>query len=264
MISEEFLEEASCIAVDAAKAAGAVLLQNFRKKLVIEIKDDNPKNLVTNVDKECDVVIQDIIKKRFPEHGIVSEESEPNPKEYTWYVDPLDGTTNFSRGCNFFCTSIALAKGNEVLVAVIYNPIYSELYSAVKGKGAFLNGEKISVEDTSKLIQAVISCEFSYSNELTKKMAALATQLGPLTKSMHINGSGALSMCQVALGVSDCHIDGSSTAWDYAAAALIVREAGGKVTDFTGNEWIPKSKNIVGSNNLLHEAVLDQIRKAYK
>ncbi len=262
---KDFLAEAEDAALKAAMEAGKAVLERFGAGLEIATKKSNPRNLVTNADMESDSIIKRFLNERFPGHGIVSEESEPTEGEYTWYIDPIDGTTNYSRGVNYFCVSIALAKGDELLVGVLYNPATSELYSAVKGRGAFLNSRRLSVSSPGGFDQAMIYCDLGY--ELDEREKALAImKLMVSGKSLRVKGSGALAVCELAAGQADVYFDLSSTSWDYAAATLLVREAGGTVIDFSGNDWSPRVTNgIIGSaSKPLGNVILEKVRSVLK
>ncbi len=260
----DFLAEAQRVAVAAAKEAGKILIKYQFHGLKISFKEGNVKNLVTNADKEADAVIRGIILKNFPEHGIVSEEDKPvKGNQYTWYVDPLDGTTNYSKGGNYYCVSIALAKGSELLIGVIYNPVTSELYVAIRGRGAFLNSSKISTSSTGSLEQALVCLDLASNEEERKNALETMQKLALDAKSIRIKGAGALSMCEVATGRADAYIRMGSSAWDYAAGALVLREAGGIVTDLSSIPWEPSSKAVLAAvTESLHSRIIKKLGEA--
>ncbi len=260
----EFLDRALDVAVAAAKEAGKILVKRQFNGLQVGFKDGNVKNVVTNADTEADAIIRGIILKNFPEHSIISEEDAPKKgNEYTWHVDPLDGTTNYSKGANYYCVSIALAKGSELLLGVIYSPVTSELYTAISGKGAFLNGKKISTGSTNSLEQALVCVDTAYVDAERKKAVEVLQKLLPNVKSIRIKGAGALTLCEVAAGKADAYIRMGSSAWDYAAGTLILREAGGIVTD-TGNvPWELNSKTILAAvTEELHGKIIENLQEA--
>ncbi len=261
----DFLEQALGIAVAAAKEAGKIQLKHYNSGLKISIKGSNPRDMVTNADKEADALIRRLLQESFPDHAIVTEEDEPQKgNEFTWYVDPIDGTSNYIRGANYFCVSIGLARGSELLLGVVYNPLTSETYTAQKGNGSFLNGKRINVAKTGELGSAVVCCDFGYDNERRKIMLRLMEQIILEVKSIRFKGSGALAMCELAQGAVDAYVYPKSSPWDYAAASLIIREAGGKVTDFEGKEWQLDSANVVVTNGFIHPIMLEKIRAALK
>ncbi len=261
----DFLKEAEAVAIKAAKEAGKVLLKHYRQKLTIAVKGNNPKDVVTNADTEADKIIGEILTARFPYLKIISEENDVrksanNANEPVWYVDPIDGTTNYSRGSSYFCVSIALAKGKELLVGVIYDPLASELYSAAKGKGAFLNGKRINVSELSEMQQAMILSDLGYIEE--KRQTTLSI-IGVLmaAKGIRLKGSGALAMCEIASGHAEGYIHIGSKPWDYSAATLILRAAGGTVTGLNGADWFPDvTDGIIASNKALSKKLLENVR----
>lgn len=258
----DFLKEAETVAIKAAKEAGKVLLKHYRQNLTITVKGNNPKDVVTNADMEADKVIGEILATGFPDLRIISEENDvrESANEPVWYIDPIDGTTNYSRGSGYFCVSIALANGKELLVGVIYDPLASELYSAAKGRGAFLNGKRINVSETSKLQQSMILSDLGYIEE--KRQTTLSI-IGALraAKGIRLKGSGALAMCEIASGHAEGYIHIGSKPWDYSAAALILREAGGVVTDLKGADWFPDvTDGIIATNWALAKELLGKVR----
>ncbi len=249
--SSDILAEAQKVAVAAAKEAGKIVLNYYETNMEVSTKQGNPRNLVTAADTEADALIRRIILKAFPDHSIVSEEDEPQKgSEYTWYVDPLDGTTNYTRHISYFCVSIALAKGKELLVGVIYNPVTSEFYTAKAGEGAFLNGRALRTSNTSDLAQSFVCMDFAYDNAERQRAAAALKRLVMSVKSIRVKGSGALASCEVASGKAEGYVRMGSTPWDYAAGALIIREAGGAVTDLDGKGWEPESRRVIAASSV--------------
>ncbi len=259
----EFLDRALEVAVAAAKEAGKILVKRQFNGLKVGFKEGNVKNVVTNADTEADAIIRGIILKSFPEHSIISEEDAPKKgSEYAWHVDPLDGTTNYSKGANYYCVSIALAKGSELLVGVVYSPVTSELYTAIRGKGAFLNGTKISTGSTNSLEQALVCLDTAYINAERKKAIEVLQKLLPNVKSIRIKGAGALTLCEVATGRADAYIRMGSSAWDYAAGTLILMEAGGIVTDINGIPWQLDSKTVFAAlTEELHGKIMKNLQE---
>src|SRR3989338_11144878 len=158
------------VAVEAAREAGKILAMRQLQGLKISFKDRRGRSIVTNADMEADSLIRRIILKSFPGHSIISEEDKPVlGNEYKWYIDPLDGTTNYSMGTGYFCVSIALAKGSQPIVGVIYSPALDELFTAVHGKGAFLNGIRIRPNSTANLKRALVSLDVAYLESERKR-----------------------------------------------------------------------------------------------
>ncbi len=259
----DFLAEAQKVAVAAAKEAGKIILDYYETSIKVSTKQGNPRNLVTAADKEADALIRRIILEAFPDHSIVSEENEPKRgNEFFWYVDSLDGTTNYTRHVSYFCVSIALAKGKELLVGVIYNPVTSEFYTATVGGGSFLNGKALKTSNASDLEQSFVCMDFSYDNAERQRAAAALKQIVMRVKSVRVKGSGALAVCEVASGKAEGYVRMGSTPWDYAAGAVIVREAGGKVTDLDGKDWEPESMGVIAaSSGKIAELLLAKVKE---
>ncbi len=262
---EDFLAKAQAVAVAAAKEAGKVLMLHFRHQLSIEFKGGSIRNLVTNADRAADSIIQKRIRKAFPGHGIASEESAPTDGEYVWHIDPLDGTTNYSRGSNQFCVAIGLRRGKQLLVGVVYNPVASELYTAITGRGAFLNGKRIAVSEVPKLNSSIVYCDMGYEDNERKKMLQILNGIAFHVKSIRCRGCGALTTADVAAGRADCYLRAASTPWDYTASTVILREAGGMVTDLKGKGWHPYTVDgIVATNSKIHKDTLKKIAEALR
>ncbi|MFH1978707.1 MAG: inositol monophosphatase family protein [Candidatus Aenigmatarchaeota archaeon] len=248
------------VAIKAAKEAGKLLVEKFGD--IHHIKDKGLKEDVTNVDMEAEKIILSEIKKHFPDHNILSEESgeENKSSEYTWIIDPIDGTTNYSVRNPFFNTSIGLAKNNEIILGVIYAPIINELFVAEKGKGAFLNDKKISVSDEQSLSKCLITFCHGKTDEDLKKISEIFGKLKKAAKDFDRMKSGALELAFVAAGRFGGFIYNNVRPWDVAAGILLVKESGGKVTDFEGNEWDLTKKNLVATNGKIHEELLKNIK----
>ena len=243
--------------------AGQYLLENFRRDLTLISERRISKDLVTKYDQRNNDFLVNQISKKYPTHNILAEESGLIDKEseYTWIIDPLDGTANFITGNPFFSVSIALARKNEVILGVIKAPFLNELFVAEKNKGAFLNGRKIKVSNIDQIEEAYfLSCGGGDKNN--ERIAKINSVIHPKTKDLRKLGSGALEGAWVACGRADAYFAPQIYPWDIAAAALLVREAGGKVTDFEDKEWKPKPSNVVLSNGKIHSKLLELINKA--
>ncbi|MBI2144468.1 inositol monophosphatase [Candidatus Woesearchaeota archaeon] len=256
----DFLAEAEAVAVRAAREAGKVLMKHFRTDLQIELKG-NTRSIVTIADKESDALVRKLILEKFPSHGIISEENEPKKGDgYVWHIDPLDGTTNYSRGIAYFCVSIALAKDGELLVGVVYDPVRSNLYTAAKGRGAFLNGAKIVVPGLESVSKALLVFDFCPEEGKRLKTVELMKKLVH-ARNLRIAGSAALSLCELASGFVDGYVHMCGNSWDFAAGALLVREAGGVVTFLNGTGWSPDSSNgIVAGNPAITDGILKTLK----
>lgn len=253
------------IAIEAAKEAGKFLKHNLGKVREINLKSGQEKNLVTEIDKKSEELIVGIIRKHFPTHDILAEESgnEYGKKsEYKWIIDPLDGTTNFTHGLPIFCISIGLERKGELIAGVIYDPNLNELFSAEKGRGAFLNGRRLRVSQTSSLKQSLLVTGFPY-NVTENPDNCIEHFVNFLFEGQAIRrmGSAAIDLAYVAASRYDGFWEVNLNAWDMAAGVLLIREAGGKVTGFTGEEIDIYGKRVVASNGLIHDEMVGLIMK---
>lgn len=251
------------VAKQAAIKAGQVIMGFYDKELQITIKTDN-SDLLTQADLESEKTIVGIITKNFPSHNIIAEEKTRIDKKsnYTWAIDPLDGTISFSSGMPFFAVSIGLLKDQQPIMGVIYHVVPKDLYWAEKEKGAFLNGRKISVSKTSKLKDAVVALGIG---TITRRRAKLDDYFFPLLDKVRYYyslGGGAVSMAYVARGFLDA-LPNIAWIWDQAAAGIIITEAGGKVTDRQGQpvDWSKDRQEFIASNSLIHEEILEALKR---
>ncbi|MDR3608424.1 MAG: inositol monophosphatase family protein [Oligoflexia bacterium] len=247
-------------AVDAALAAGKVLIKHFGRPL--DIREKKNAGLVTNADVEAEQAALKILRKRYPDFGILTEES---PEEFSkdpgrWIMDPLDGTTNFVHRFPMFCVSIAAQWANEVVVGVIYHPILNDLYIGVRGKGATVNGKKLQVSKTSRVADSLLTTGFTYKkkSQLRTEMDAFE-RLSGIARAVRRPGSAALDLAYTARGVFDGFWERNLSAWDTAAGALLVEEAGGKVTNFEGHPFRPEMKQILATNGALYTTLQQTI-----
>jgi len=246
------------IVVDIARKAGQILCSGWEKEdLKIEFKGEiNP---VTEIDKRSELFIKESLKKHFPDYGFLAEESvEAKGSVNTrWIIDPLDGTTNYTRRYPFVAVSIALEKEGELVFGLVYNPILNEMFIGEKGQGATYNGKPIHVSDVSELKSAVLGSGFPYdawvnSDNNTAQWSQFLTRC----ISLRCDGSAALDLCRAACGQTDGYWEKGISPWDIAAGMVIVREAGGKVTDYSGGEDCFLRGEIIASNPSLHEEMI--------
>jgi myo-inositol-1(or 4)-monophosphatase len=252
------------IAIKAAKEAGKIQLYYLKKGFKIGTKSGQ-HDRVTTADLECEKKIVEIIKKDYPDHNILAEENnyEKTDSGYTWIIDPIDGTNNYSHGYPFFCTSIALAKNDEVIMGVVYNVNSDELFVAEKGKGAFLNNKEITVSNVKNLEDALLVTGFYYDRgkNMIRTLDEIKHFLIKKVNGIRRSGSAALDLCFVACGRIDGFWEFTLSPWDYAAAKLIIEEAGGKVTDKADDKVTIKPSFIVSSNKKIHSAMLKILNK---
>jgi myo-inositol-1(or 4)-monophosphatase len=253
---------------EIAREAGALLTDYFHQHLKIEYKGD--ADLVTAADRAAEALIRDRIRARWPGHDVLGEEQGLNDQgsDYRWYVDPLDGTTNFAHGYPVFCVSMGLEKrlsagGASRVAAVIYDPTRDELFTAEQGKGARLNGEAIHVSKTPTLKESLLATGFPSHKRHKNPNIFFYHQITLRTHGVRRAGSAALDLCNVASGRYDGFWEFNLNPWDTAAGVLIVEEAGGRVTRFDGSPFELNSRETVASNGLLHEALLAEFQEIF-
>ena len=252
------------IAVETALKAGKYLKSRIKKPKKIQFKGEI--NLVTDSDLGSEKIIINSIKKAFPNHKILAEETsksyKPKKNEYYWVIDPLDGTTNFAHGYPLFAVSIALIYNEQILLGVAYNPMLNELFTAQKGRGAYLNGKEIKVSDTSNLSKGLLATGFPYDIKKDPKTNLLNYAKFQLSaRDIRRDGSAVLNLCYTACGRFDGFWESKLHPWDTASGFLIVKEAGGRVTDFGGKKFNIYKKGILASNGLLHNSMLKVLNK---
>jgi myo-inositol-1(or 4)-monophosphatase len=245
---------------------GAGAIQMARRESGFRIDKKGEIDLVTEVDFECERMARALIAERFPDHDILAEEFSASPTElakssHRWVFDPLDGTTNYAHGLPIFCSSLALEIDGERTVAAIYDPTRDELFTAERGRGAYLNGAPLHVSDTGALIDALLVTGFPY--DVHHKASGLVGQFGAFlerARAVRRLGSAALDLCYVACGRFEGFWEQHLKPWDVAAGALIVTEAGGVVTGMDGTPFDPVAAHLVASNGHVHDQMLAVIR----
>jgi len=251
-------------AFKAARAAGEIQLKYFNSEFKIETKSTD-FDLVTVADLESEAAIIEIIKSEFPDHNFLAEENKylSTDSDYTWIIDPLDGTNNFAYKLPIFCSSIALAYKSDLILGVIYDPTRDELFYAEKGKGAFLNGKPINVSAQKTLKNSLLITGFYYDRgqDMRDTLDNIETFFKAGILGVRRLGSAALDLCFVASGRASGFWEFSLSPWDYAAGKLILEEAGGVLTDkggFPVDFYQPSY--IVASNGLIQAEILKNLR----
>jgi myo-inositol-1(or 4)-monophosphatase len=254
-----------------AREAGALLMQYFHQKLKVEYKGE--ADLVTAADRASETLIRERISKQFPSHDVLGEEQGLNDRggQYRWYVDPLDGTTNFAHGFPVFCVSLALEKRESSdgsgdgrrIAAVIYDPTRDELFAAEQGRGAWLNSQPIRVSQTSQLKQSLVATGFPSHKRHKNPNIYFYHQITLRTHGVRRAGSAALDLCSVACGRFDGFWEFNLNPWDTAAGVLIIEEAGGKVSRFDGSAFQLDSRETLASNGLVHDALLHEFKEIF-
>lgn len=249
-------------AVGAAKLAGAMLKEEYEKFNRKQVILKSHHEILTRADLMSQEIVIREIRKNFSAHGIVSEEkaSEKIYGEYAWYIDPIDGTTNFSMHNPLWSISIALAKNDELIFGLIYAPMIEEIYIARAGQGAELNGRKIFV---SKISQGKILNTFCHGSKNSDIKKALAYWRKQKINELDCRqmGSAAIELAYVSAGRVESFVAPGTHDWDVAAGVLLVREAGGRVTDFSGRDWRLGNPDIAASNNKVHKQILKAVNK---
>jgi myo-inositol-1(or 4)-monophosphatase len=247
-----------------AREAGALLMSFFDRHIKIEYKGD--VDLVTAADRASEKLIVERLQARWPQHGIVGEEGTRSDVEadYRWFVDPLDGTTNFAHGYPVFCVSIALARKDDQLeVGVLYDPTRDELFAAERGSGATLNGKPIHASKTARLAESILGTGFPSQKRHQNPNIHFYQQITLRSHGVRRAGSAALDLANVAAGRYDGFWEFNLNPWDTAAGVLIVQEAGGKVTRFDGTPFRLDSREVLATNGLIHEEVVANFREIF-
>jgi myo-inositol-1(or 4)-monophosphatase len=246
-----------------AREAGALLMDYFHQHLKIEYKGD--ADLVTAADRASEVLIRDRIRRQWPTHDVLGEEQglSDQGSDYRWYVDPLDGTTNFAHGYPVFCVSLGLEHRGEMIAASVYDPTRDELFSAERGSGAHLNGQPIHVSKSATLRESLLATGFPSQKRHKNPNIFFYHQITLHTHGVRRAGSAALDLCNVACGRFDGFWEFNLNPWDTAAGVLIVEEAAGKVTRFDGSPFEIDSRETLASNGLLHDALLREFEDIF-
>jgi myo-inositol-1(or 4)-monophosphatase len=249
-------------AVELAKEAGQVLMDYFERRLAVKSKSSEI-DLVTEADIASEKLIVEAIRERYPEHSILSEEGlgQEQTGEFLWLVDPLDGTVNYAHGYPVFCVSIALQRGGETVLGVTFDPVQDELFWAEKHQGAYCNGRLLSVSGTDGLRRSLLATGFAYARaSIEDNNLAEFGRIMPWVQGVRRAGSAALDMAYVAAGRLDGYWEFHLSPWDWAVGDLLVREAGGRTSDVSGQPWRLRSGNMAATNGLLHEELLAALK----
>ena len=250
------------IAVEAARLGGAVLQEQARRGFNVEHKD--AVNLVTDADRHAEQTIVEAIRAAYPDHRILAEErgaQAESTSDYQWVIDPLDGTTNFAHGFPAYCVSIGLEYQGRCILGVVFDPTRCELYLGAEGEGATLNGTPVQVSHTESLNAALLVTGFAYDiRESANNNLDHFSRFSLRAQGVRRTGTAALDLCYVAAGRFDGFWELKLHAWDTAAGIVIVQEAGGRITDFKGAPYSIYGKDLVASNALIHQEMLDVLK----
>ena len=244
-------------AVEIAREAGGLLANYFERRLRFELKGEF--DLVTEADRASEKLVVERLRAHFPGHAVVAEEGggHETASEYRWYVDPLDGTTNFAHGFPMFNVTLALYRSGEALAGVVYDPIRQEMFSAECGAGAYLNGKRIHVSSVGKLSESLASTGFPNRKRSQSVNIHFYYQLAMASHGVRRTGSAALDLAYVASARLDLFWEFGLKPWDMAAGTLLVREAGGRVSDMRGGPHdVATSEHVLADNGALHESAV--------
>lgn len=243
-------------AVEIAQEAGKILREEMERPPTISHKREF--DLVTQADRRSEAHIVSRLQKYFPDHAVAAEEGsgKDTGSEFRWHVDPLDGTTNFAHAYPCFCVSIALARRNELLLGVVYNPVYNELFSAARGEGALFNGKKIHCSKIDALKDSLLCTGFPNHDREANPNFRLYWDFTLRSHGVRRDGSAALDLAYVAMGRFDSFWEFGLNPWDTAAGVVIVEEAGGKISDMQGHPYVLGGPSILASNGLIHDQMV--------
>jgi myo-inositol-1(or 4)-monophosphatase len=236
-----------------------VIVNRFYSKKTVKHKSRG--NLVTDIDTLSEKLILKILKDEYPDFNVLSEETNSlaSVAGYTWIVDPLDGTNNYVFGIPNFCINIALANSNDILLGITYDPIRKEFFHAEKGKGAYLDDLRLHVSQVNLLKDSLLGFDLGYSDEQGKEMLDITGRLWGNVHCMRMMGSSALGLAYVACGRMSFYLHRYLYPWDIASGLLLVREAGGKVTDWQGNDANIQTQKIIASNNQITQQLFEYL-----
>jgi len=240
------------VATRAIVEAGEIATAHFQAQK--EVREKGRGNVVTDVDLLAEKTIVERLQREYPTHGILSEESHTSPdkSEYTWIIDPLDGTRNYASNLPHFSVTIALAHDEEVVLGLIYDPLRRELFRAEKGGGAFLNDSPISVPQRTSVQASVLGLDMGYDDEKGRRALQLLLALWPGMQTVRIMGSAALGLAYAACGRLDLYFHHLLFPWDLAAGIVLVKEAGGVVTERDGGPISVYSQGAIAANSAVH------------
>lgn len=246
-----------------AREAGSLVMSYFHQRVNIEYKGD--ADLVTVADRKSEALILERIRQQFPTHDVMGEEGTriESGSDYKWYVDPLDGTTNFAHGFPVFCISLAVEYRGQRAAGVVYDPTRDEMFTAELGKGARLNGQTFHVSTTSRLAECLVGTGFPSHKRHKSPNIYFYHQITLRTHGVRRAGSAALDLCNVACGRFDAFWEFNLNPWDTAAGVLIAEEAGGRVTNFSGGPFQLDSRETLASNGLVHEALIHEFQEIF-
>jgi myo-inositol-1(or 4)-monophosphatase len=247
------------VAILAAQEAGRALIEHYNRPHDIVVK--GLRDITTEADLQAEALAMEVVHRHFPTHRIVSEEASHSQATQddgapTWYIDPLDGTTNYARGYPMFSVSVAMAQRGQVQCGAVYHPLLGQLFTAARERGAYLNGQRLAVSGREQLIDALVLLDWPREPAMRTRSARFLSKLAPLTDAVRSGGSAALSLCYIAAGWADIYFQYTLSPWDVAAGMLIAAEAGATVTDLSGAPATLFQADWLVTNGRVHQDVL--------
>jgi len=250
--------------VEIAREAGALLSKYFERRVTFELKGEH--DLVTEADRASEQLVIERLSAHFPSHSIVAEEGggHTGSSEYCWYVDRLDGTTNFAHGFPMYNITMALEQSGELIAGVIFDPEHNEMFTAERGSGAYLNNRRIRVSKVNRLENTLVATGFPSKKRHENVNIHFYYQLAMLTHGVRRAGSAALDLAYVASGRLDGFWEFGLNSWDMAAGILLIAEAGGKCSDMKGGPVSLRGPHLLADNGLVHQQIVDLFGEVFR
>lgn len=250
------------VASQAVREAGNVIMAHFHSEKLVSYKAGR-SNIVTDVDLLAEEKIMALLREEYPDFGIMTEESADIAVDspYIWIIDPIDGTRNYAYGIPHFCVALALTQEEDVLLGLVYDPVREELFRAEKGRGAFLNDSPVSVSTKTSLQASLLGFDMGYDAEIGQEILGVASALWPGVVSVRVMGSAALGLAYTACGRLDLYLHLALYPWDLASGILLVREAGGIITELDGQPVGIRSRSVIATNKAIHDDFISRVRR---
>jgi myo-inositol-1(or 4)-monophosphatase len=250
------------VAAQAVLKAGAIQKERYGTEFQVHRKGEI--DLVTEVDRACEAAILEILRGRFPSHDFVTEEThlDRTGSSHLWFIDPLDGTTNFTHSYPFFCASVGLAIDGVVVAGAIFDPLREELFTGERGRGAFMNGRPLRVSGAQNLLESLLATGFPYDlhSDVAHRIR-LFTRFSRKARGIRRDGAAALDLCYVAAGRFDGFWEEQLQPWDMMAGSVIVEEAGGRVSRFDGSPHALRADQVLATNGRIHDAMIEVLQR---